>query len=238
MTIIWLPLHFQIRYKKWSEDNYSSTDRMNISWLPFCALGFLCITVAYCFIVIYASLIWYIIHSIVIIIFFTYLFYKGLFHENPYPEGFFRNTLDEEIAEKTNDYPSLHNIEETPQTAKEDTVFSEKLPYYKEVVEKWMETSQPYLRVDFKLLDVAEVLPLNRTYLSRVFNESFGSSFSAVVQQYRLEEGRRLLLEHPDISVTQISHLAGFSSSSTFHHAFSKKMGMSPHAYRRKQRKT
>ena len=56
-----------------------------------------------------------------------------------------------------------------------------------------MAERKPYLRGDFKFMDVSEILPLNRTYLSRVFNDGFGDSFSGVVRDYRIRETEEML---------------------------------------------
>lgn len=55
--------------------------------------------------------------------------------------------------------------------------FVDKIPEYKAMLEQWMQTEKPHLNKDFKLLDVMQVLPLNRSYLSRIFNEAYGETF-------------------------------------------------------------
>lgn len=97
-----------------------------------------------------------------------------------------------------------------------------------------MTTRKPYLDPNFKLMDVADILPLNRTYLSRVFNDGFGDSFSSVVREYRIREAEWMLANRKEIPVGQIGELCGFSSPSAFHRAFVQSHdGLTPNRYRK-----
>lgn len=99
---------------------------------------------------------------------------------------------------------------------------------------QWMVNKKPYLNPNFKLMDVTEILPLNRTYLSRVFNEGFGSSFSDVVRCYRIKEAEWMLLNRKDIPVGQVGELCGFSSPSVFNRTFVQSHdGLTPNRYRK-----
>ena len=83
-------------------------------------------------------------------------------------------------------------------------------------------------------MDVTDILPLNRTYLSRVFNDGFGDSFSSVVREYRIREAEWMLANRKDIPVGQIGELCGFSSPSAFHRAFVQSHdGLTPNRYRK-----
>lgn len=97
-----------------------------------------------------------------------------------------------------------------------------------------MEKEKPYLNPGFKLMDVSDLLPLNRTYLSRVFNEGFGNSFSDVVREYRIREAEWMLANRKDIPVGQVGELCGFSSASAFHRTFTQSHdGLTPNRYRK-----
>ena len=72
---------------------------------------------------------------------------------------------------------------------KTKNAFLNKLPAYHDEIANWMIKEKPYLNPSFKLMDVSNILPLNRTYLSRVFNDGFGESFSNVVRNYRIPRG-------------------------------------------------
>lgn len=111
--------------------------------------------------------------------------------------------------------------------------FEANLDSYYLSIKTWIEESKPYLRKDFRLMDVAEHLPMCRAYLSKVFNEGFGSSFSGVVRRYRIEEAKRLLESEPSMRLGMVSEMSGFSSVGTFHRAFAQACGVTPAQYRR-----
>ena len=115
-----------------------------------------------------------------------------------------------------------------------ESAFLKKLPAYHDEIARWMIKKKPYLNPNFKLMDVSDILPLNRTYLSRVFNEGFGDSFSDVVRDYRIHEAEQMLANRKDIPVGQVGELCGFSSPSVFHRAFVQSHdGLTPNRYRK-----
>ncbi len=221
-----ITFRYKAYYDRWCRENYSSTDKMDISWLKYVAIG--CSGITICFILIlFGAGAWsYIFHQFMMQFVIAVCLYHALLHENPYSEKFFKDTLSEEKALVVNNQEEIKKTEA-------DAGFTENLPVYKETVEQWMVKVQPYLRPDFKLLDVVEILPLNRSYLSRVFNEGFGASFSQVVQHYRMEKAKSLLLEDNNLTVQEIAYRSGFASLSSFHAIFVKKEGETPKSYRK-----
>jgi len=95
-------------------------------------------------------------------------------------------------------------------------------------LEAWMETVKPFLNPEFRLMDISEVLPMNRTYLSQLINAEYGCSFYQFANKYRIDEAKRLLREKPYLSVQEVASLSGFSSRVVFSNAFSKETGVSP----------
>lgn len=69
-------------------------------------------------------------------------------------------------------------------------------------LEAWMATEKPYLNKDFCLVQLMEVLPMNRTYLSKFINTEYGCTFYQFVTNYRIEEAQRLMRENPSPQVT------------------------------------
>lgn len=111
--------------------------------------------------------------------------------------------------------------------------FVDKIPEYKVMLEQWMDAEKPYMNQNFKLLDVMQALPLNRSYLSRMFNDAYGESFFSFVMRYRLQESVRLLESRPDLTIARIAQICGFSSASVFGRAFLKNKGLTPKEYRK-----
>ena len=105
---------------------------------------------------------------------------------------------------------------------------------YRENLEEWMENEKPYLNPDFRLLDLMEVLPMNRTYLSNFINGEYGCSFYQYVTHYRMTEAKRLMREHPDMKLMDVAQQSGFASAATFSRTFAKEEGYSPTEWAKK----
>ena len=95
-------------------------------------------------------------------------------------------------------------------------------------LEQWMETERPYLNPEFRLLDLRQVLPLNRTYLSQLINAEYGCNFYQFVTNYRIEEAKRLMTEHPEMTMEDVAGQCGFSSARSFYRTFYREMDMTP----------
>ncbi|MBW5449247.1 response regulator [Cohnella sp. CFH 77786] len=80
---------------------------------------------------------------------------------------------------------------------------------------------------------LAEMFHLNETYLSGLFKQTAGMTFSDYVTKLRLTKAARLLEEN-ELKLTDIATLVGYSSSSYFSTAFKKFYGISPKEYRDK----
>jgi AraC-like DNA-binding protein len=72
---------------------------------------------------------------------------------------------------------------------------------------------------------------LSPWHFSRTFRAVAGRPFRAFLNERRLLKARELL-EHSDLSVTQIAHEAGFYDLPHFDRAFLRRFGLAPTAYR------
>ena len=104
----------------------------------------------------------------------------------------------------------------------------------REKLEQWMEQEKPYVNPDFQLSDLGQVLTMNRTYLSQFIHNEYGCTFYQFVNRYRIEEAKRLKLEHPELKVQDISARCGFSSPAVFSRTFASIEGMTPREWARK----
>ena len=99
---------------------------------------------------------------------------------------------------------------------------------YRKILEEWMRTERPYLNPDFKLVDLREVLPLNRTYLSKLINEEFGCTFTEYITRYRVEDAKRIMQCYPEMKIQEVAKRCGFSSSTVFGRVFARTTGKTP----------
>lgn len=220
--IMWFIFRNEWLYARWLDRACPGGEE---SWLKYYGYGMILILFGYLSLVLFGFHPWVLIyHNTVLQIFLFYTFYKVSFFDSPFLEEFY-------AGEET---VSLATADDNSGTAVvNDPGIVDKWKLYKLEIERWFETERPYLNEDFRLNDVVDRFPLNRSYISRIFNEGYGKSFSIVVRDYRLREGERLLNEEPTMTVAQVAERCGFSSSSSFIRAFSTTHnGITPKQYR------
>ncbi len=80
---------------------------------------------------------------------------------------------------------------------------------------------------------IAERFAMSYSYFSRSFKRIMKKSFTAYINDLKIDFARNLLLT-TNLSVTEIAQEAGFSTASHFIASFKKKTGLSPLSYRKK----
>ena len=135
-------------------------------------------------------------------------------------------------------YLHRHERREHEVAVDEESGFEARIPEYASEILAWLDKDHPYLDQSFKLTDVARVVPLNRTYLSRIFNEGLGHNFNDFVRDRRMAEAKRLLAENTDLPIADIADRCGFASHSSFHRSFASYEGMTPGEYRQRNSKS
>ncbi|WP_316570714.1 helix-turn-helix domain-containing protein [Neobacillus sp. YIM B06451] len=79
---------------------------------------------------------------------------------------------------------------------------------------------------------LASKIHINPAYLSRKFHEEVGMGFSEYLNEHRLREAQKMLIEYPDLSISTIAEKCGFNSQHYFSQIFRKATGQSPRDYR------
>lgn len=82
--------------------------------------------------------------------------------------------------------------------------------------------------------DMARKFNFNASYLTRIFKKHTGESPVKYLLRLRIDEAKKLLLEHSDLSVKQISTLVGYEDQHYFSRFFKELTGVSPSDYRNK----
>ncbi len=98
----------------------------------------------------------------------------------------------------------------------------------------YMKTNKPYLDIDLTIHDLAEELDVSRHYLTQVVNEKLNKNFYNFINEYRIDEVKKMLAEDKDkrYTLTSIAFDAGFNSKSSFNSVFKSIVGMTPSQYR------
>jgi AraC-like DNA-binding protein len=79
----------------------------------------------------------------------------------------------------------------------------------------------------------------NRKILSATINSYFGMNFNSLINFYRVEFAKKLLInqEYKNIKMEAIGHRSGFSTRQSFYLSFNKYVGMSPAEFQQRNRK-
>ena len=194
-------------YRKWCEDNFASMENIDVQWI-----------------VRYLTMVFIVGTSYAYLCFATepnyaftqlWLLFFVLFYST------------EKILFRPDPWENIQTAAAGLQSEGKE-IMTENTALYHEKLENWMRTEKPYLNKDFRLTDLAQILPLNRTYLSQFINNEFGCTFYQYVTNYRIEEAKRIMQQNPELKVQEISDRCGFSSPTVFGRTFAREMGCAP----------
>ena len=102
-------------------------------------------------------------------------------------------------------------------------------------IRQLMDDEQLFLNSDLKIVDVANRLCTNVSYISACINQQQNCSFNTFIANYRVGYAKQLLRQHPDKKVSEIWSAAGFANETTFFRTFKLTTGMTPSEWREAQ---
>ena len=198
VPVVWVGLLFKhLRdYRKYCETNFGSVEQTDEQWVIRYLVMILVLGVSYIYLSFSSEPTRLFTQQWLLFFVFVYTNDKVIFRSKPWIEEAGKE-MNEESAE-------------TEEADNQD--LKEANAEYRRILENWMNAEKPYLNPEFRLLDMRQVLPLNRTYLSQLINTEYGCNFYQFVTNYRIEEAKRLMREHPDMKFQEIAEQCGFSS--------------------------
>lgn len=116
---------------------------------------------------------------------------------------------------------------DSPLTAKQ------KDKIYVDLIE-FIENEKYFINTHITVRDLALKINSNRSYVSQVINDKKSMTFHRFINEYRVKEAIRLLLDpgYQGLSIEGISCSIGFISKSSFYSAFRKITGLTPAEYK------
>ena len=96
-----------------------------------------------------------------------------------------------------------------------------------------MEKEKLFIDEDFSLKKLSYELSITPHQLSQLLNEKLNSNFNAYINQYRIQEAKKMLIDEPDRSIISVSSSVGFNSKSSFYRSFTQSAGKTPYKYRK-----
>jgi AraC-like DNA-binding protein len=212
-----LSLFILSNYRKKIKQEYSSIERINLSWLSFILYGFLfacCTSILSFFSFPFDIDIrekFNLINFLAFFIFFNFIFFKALIQ----PDLFI-------------------GVKETQW---------QKRPFLSKALEKkylnklsvFMDTEKPYLVPEITLFDLSKQVSIPHRSLSEIINGSLNQNFYDFINSYRVKESQRLLenQDNKHKTVLEILYAVGYNSKSSFNVAFKKYTGMTPSQFKK-----
>ena len=145
-------------------------------------------------------------------------------------EGFNKNSLN--LLLKCKNIRQMQSKLEDIALALCDYINSNKKSHNVELKEKFQKIIlENYDKNYISLVWVAEELRLNPTYLSYLFKELMGETFTNYISKLRIDKGKTLLKE-TDYSLQKIAEQVGYTNSGVFIKVFKKFEGCTPGKYR------
>ena len=101
------------------------------------------------------------------------------------------------------------------------------LNQYARQIDAYLATSEAYINPNLSLKDVAMEMGISSKNLSKAINSILGRNFFDLINSYRIEKSKRLLLSKKEKGLTleTIAEQCGFNSRFTFNIAFKKATG-------------
>lgn len=228
---------FALHYQRYVADNYSYTEHISVGWVVMAAIAYVVLHALYFFALTEPTWMGEAVFNGSCMILWYFVFVMSIRHrvieiqdeEPALPE----NT--EAQAPKQNQEAQEENIRADENDALRQTVWTEEL---ENSLQKVMEVEQIYLNPQLTMLEMANIIGTNRTYLSQYLHDVRKQTFYDYINTYRIEASCRLIKYMAEsgerLNMTDISLKSGFNSTSTFYRYFPKIKQMSPGDYYKK----
>lgn len=205
------------KYNRQIANYYSNTEGINLNWVKFLNIAFLIISLS-------SITLTFIGKS-----FFTQheaflLIPSGIFTVFLFIIGFNGNRQIQLHAE--------FRVEELISDSKEIKNYQNEI--LKNQLVQLFEEDKIYKYSDLRITSISETLKTNRTYISKLINEEFKMNFNEFVNEYRIIEAKKLLLDknHNLFTIEHIAEKSGFGSVNSFTRVFKAVVGMPPSIFK------
>ncbi len=102
----------------------------------------------------------------------------------------------------------------------------------KQKINQALEGDKLYRNNEIGLGELANYIQQDRYKVSEVINTYYAMNFYALLNSYRINEAKHLLMSNPLLSVKAIMYEVGFNSKNSFYLAFKRDTGLSPNDFR------
>lgn len=148
--------------------------------------------------------------------------------------GFHQPSIFEEVVHYHEENPaSLNNNGTEPRKYQRSGLKQKDVALYIKKLEDYMEKEKPYLDRELSIFDLSTQLHIPRHFLSEIINEHMGKNFYTLVNDYRIDEVKRRLVDpqYKNLTILAIAYDSGFNAKSSFNTIFKEKTGVTPSEY-------
>lgn len=85
-----------------------------------------------------------------------------------------------------------------------------------------------FLKPGITLIEMAQIMKTNKTYLSKMVNTTYEMSFSDLLNGLRIEYAKKYLVNNPNAKQEESALACGFPTASAFNYSFKKETGVTP----------
>lgn len=111
--------------------------------------------------------------------------------------------------------------------------FTDTSPEYTMLAEQAAKYIAAHFSEQITQTDVAEALGITPAYLSSIFHEATGESYSKFLTRLRMTQAAMLLRSDPSLTMQSVAELTGYVSDKHFIHVFKRFFQMTPNEYRK-----
>jgi AraC-like DNA-binding protein len=103
-----------------------------------------------------------------------------------------------------------------------------------------MDEERPFINPELTVQDLSKQLNISRHHLTELLNNDIGKNFFTFINEYRVEEVKRRLLDtrFEHLTIVAIAFESGFNSKSTFNSIFKQNTGNTPSQWKNAELKT
>ncbi len=230
-------------YQKSIQHIFSETSRINLNWVRWLINGYVLIVIASVIIYFLMNKLpdkFYLLYLLNIAVVTPYIYmatYKGILQPTVWQNVSTKEkeTLEQQILE-TEELTKNQEGQKDQKEAIQDSRTTEIVTRLKDL----LDVKKLYQQPELTLQELANNLNYPSHQVSLAINDGMKKTFYDLINGYRVEEAKRLLLDPNSFNYTVLSvgFEAGFNSKTTFNTVFKKFTGLTPTEFREQQRRS
>jgi len=220
--LIYLLIGFRLiyRYHRDVKNVYSSYQETKLSWMTILVVVFTTVFVNY-------------------LLYFLVRFWgENIFNDVCKWLSIWETMLIIFLSYKSLTQPDVIQIDPKNNKSKQIKLSLDETNTYLQTIKKHMKKNKPYLDSFLTIRELSTQISLPYWTISQIINEHLGKNFFEFVNEYRIEEAKKLIRDSGDEkNMVEIAYSSGFNSKSAFNAAFKRMTQQTPSQYKKSQKK-